>query len=185
MHRPSSLSPDNILRFLQVTPNGANLEGILRGLRLKKSDRRPLVRILAKLKKKRLIEELPGGRFLLAGQTRKSEREAGSRSDKGGKRREERTDGARHGSSSRNSLAGRLILHQDGYGFVVPDRPVPNLDRDVFIPRDAVGDAMHGDHVQIEVGRISPGADGHRAEGRIVRILNRAHETVVGVFRFV
>ena len=61
MHRSSSLSPDNILRFLQVTPNGANLDGIERGLRLHKSDRRPLVRILAKLKKKKVIEEFPGG----------------------------------------------------------------------------------------------------------------------------
>jgi hypothetical protein len=53
MHRPTSLSPDNILRFLQVTVDGANLEAIQRGLRLGKSDRRPLVRMLAKLKKKK------------------------------------------------------------------------------------------------------------------------------------
>lgn len=180
MHRSSSLSPDNILRFLQVTPNGANLDGIERGLRLHKSERRPLVRILAKLKKKKVIEEFPGGRFVLANQRRKSERQAGSPTERAGPRPE----GLRAGSSSRNSLSGRLILHQDGYGFVVPDRPVPNLDRDIFIPRDAVGDAMHGDHVQVELGRIAPGPDGQRAEGQIVRILDRAHPTVVGLFRY-
>jgi len=180
MQRPNSLSPDNVLRFLQITAEGADLGGILRGLRLKKSDRRPLLRILAKLKKKKLIEELRGGRHVLSSQGRKSENRTGSGAEKG--RRE--SDLSRSGDQNRNSLPGRLILHPDGYGFVVPDRPVPNLHRDVFIPRDAVGDAMHGDHVQVELGRITPGADGQRAEGRIVRILDRAHPTVVGMFRY-
>src|SRR5581483_977050 len=54
----------------------------------------------------------------------------------------------------------------------------------IFIPRDAVEDAMHGDHVLVQLGRIARGAAGHRAEGRIVRILDRAHPTVVGLFRY-
>ena len=175
MQHPASLSPDNILRFLQVTKNGAHLEAIQRGLQLKRSDRRPLVRMLVKLKKRKAIDELPGGRFVLAGQAQKRQ----------GEKREpdERREIPRAVPQSR-SLAGRLILHQDGYGFVVPDVPVPNLDRDVFIPPDAVGDAMHGDRVAIELGRITPGADGQRAEGRIVKILDRAHPTVVGLFRY-
>ena len=180
MHRPSSLSPDNILRFLKVTTSGANLEGIQRGLRLRKSERRPLLRILAKLKKKQLIEELAGGRFSLAGQERKAENFASPMPETGSPRRE----GARSGGPTRNSVSGRLILHQDGYGFVVPEKPVPNLDRDIFIPRGGVGDAMHGDHVQVELGRVAATPDGQRAEGRIVRILDRAHPTLVGVFRY-
>src|SRR5689334_10426392 len=127
MHRPSSLSPDNILRFLKVTTNGANLEAIQRGLRLRKSERRPLLRILAKLKKKKLIEELPGGRFSLAGKGHKAKDFASSMPETASPRRE----GAQSGGPTRNSLSGRLILHQDGYGFVVPDKPVANLDRDV------------------------------------------------------
>jgi len=180
MRRPSSLSPDNILRFLQVTANGANLERIQQGLRLRKPDRRPLLRILAKLKKRKLIEELSGGRFVLAGQRRKSENLSSSSGETGSRGQQ----GAHSSGANRNSLSGRLILHQDGYGFVVPDQPVANLDRDVFIPRDAVGDAMHGDHVQVELGRVASGPDGQRAEGRIVRILDRAHPTVVGIFRY-
>jgi ribonuclease R len=136
--------------------------------------------MLAKLKKRQAIAELPGGRFVLAGQRRKSENPAGAGAERAGRGQEI----SRSGGPGRNSLSGRLILHQDGYGFVVPDRPVPNLDRDVFIPRDAVGDAMHGDHVQVELGRITPGPEGQRAEGRIVRILERAHPTVVGLFRY-
>src|SRR5262249_41145967 len=186
--RPTSLSPDNILRFLQVTNGGATLEAIQRALRLAKSDRRPLVRMLAKLKKKQVIEEFPGGRFLLAGRRGKGP-SGGSGHPESARRglnevRQGGSSQAQSLSGGRNSLSGRLILHQDGYGFVVPDRPVPNLNRDIFVPRDAAGDAMHGDHVLVELGRISPGPDGQRAEGRIVRILDRAHPTVVGLFRY-
>ena len=39
---------------------------------------------------------------------------------------------------------------------------------------------MHGDRVIVRVGRVD--SDG-RAEGEIVRILRRAHATVVGEFR--
>jgi len=188
MHRPSPLSPDNILRFLHVTAGGATLDAIQRGLRLAKSDRRPLVRMLAKLKKKKAIGEFPGGRFVLAERRGKGQSEGSGHSGSGRTGQNEgRQGGGSQGQSlsgGRNSLSGRLILHQDGYGFVVPDRPVANLDRDVFIPRDAAGDAMHGDHVQVELGRISPGPNGQRAEGRIVRVLDRAHPTVVGLFRY-
>jgi len=185
MSKPSSLSPDNILRFLQVTRDGASLDGIQRGLQLRKSDRRPLVKMLAKLKKKKAIMEIAGGRFVLAGrqggagEERSRDRESGAGRAEGPARNRgfERND-------SRNAVSGRLILHQDGYGFVVPDKPMPQLDRDIFIPRDAVGDAMHGDHVQVELGRVTPGPEGQRAEGRIVRVLDRAHPTVVGLFRY-
>jgi ribonuclease R len=86
-------------------------------------------------------------------------------------------------------VRGRLVLHHDGYGFVVPDVPMPQLDGDVFIPRDAVEDAMHGDHVLAKLQRVSDfrggGArGGQRAEGRIVRVLGRAHPSVVGLFRY-
>ena len=43
---------------------------------------------------------------------------------------------------------------------------------------------MHGDHVLTNLGRVSPGPAGQRAEGRIVRVLDRAHPTVVGLFRY-
>jgi len=86
------------------------------------------------------------------------------------------------------------VLHHDGYGFVVPDVPMPQLDGDVFIPRDAVEDAMHGDHVLAKLQRVSDfrrgdfrggGArGGQRAEGRIVHVLGRAHPSVVGLFRY-
>jgi ribonuclease R len=88
-------------------------------------------------------------------------------------------------SPGKTLVVGRLSMHRDGFGFVVPDpgsidaRLQSRLSGDVFIPPPAVGSAMHGDRVLVEVGAIR--ADG-RAEGRIVRPVARAHSTVVGVF---
>lgn len=43
---------------------------------------------------------------------------------------------------------------------------------------------MHGDHVLAKITRLSglPGA--RRAEGRILRIVSRAHPSIVGLFRY-
>src|SRR5713101_4615281 len=179
MAHPSHMSPDNILRFLQVKNGPASATEIAQGLHLKKSDNRPLFKMLSKIKKRRAIEELPGGRYRLP--SRKPERES-----PGQKPLQE--DAARHPQSSplagRDEVKGRLVLHHDGYGFVVPDSPIPQLDGDVFIPPNAIQDAMHGDHVLAKIQRLGGVTGAQRAEGRILRILDRAHPTVVGLFRY-
>ena len=178
MTRPSHLNPDNILRFLQLRNEPASANEISQGLQLKKSDNRPFFKMLAKLKKRRAIEELPGGRYRLPG--RKPEREEqGKQVDQSAKKQQ-----PRGGLANRDEVTGRLVLHHDGYGFVVPDVPVPQLDGDVFIPRNAIEDAMHGDRVLARIQRLGGVTGGQRAEGRIVRILGRAHPTVVGLFRY-
>src|SRR5204863_7199600 len=71
---PSShLSPDNILRFLQVRSEPASASEIVEGLHLKKTDNRPLFKMRSKLRKRGAIEELPGGRYRLP--SRKAGRE--------------------------------------------------------------------------------------------------------------
>jgi ribonuclease R len=87
-------------------------------------------------------------------------------------------------SAGKNLIVGRLSMHRDGYGFVLPDPKslddrFKDLAGDIFIPPPFIGNAMHGDQVLVEVGTIRP--DG-RAEGRIIRPVNRAHTTVVGTF---
>src|ERR1700739_4894429 len=89
-------------------------------------------------------------------------------------------------STGKNTIVGRLSMHRGGYGFVLPDPKslssrLKGLSGDVFIPPPFIGNAMHGDQVLVEVGTIRP--DG-RAEGRIVRPVNRAHPTVVGTFHY-
>jgi ribonuclease R len=73
-------------------------------------------------------------------------------------------------------------MHRDGYGFVIPDSAElrQDINGDIFISRHAVGSAMHGDRVQVEVVARRDS----RAEGRIVRVIGRAHVTVVGIFHY-
>jgi ribonuclease R len=90
-------------------------------------------------------------------------------------------------ASGKNMAVGRLTMHRDGFGFVMPEadslepRLKARLVGDIFIPPPAVGSAMHGDRVIVEIGNIRP--DG-RAEGRILRLVGRAHSTVVGKFHY-
>src|SRR5947207_3481840 len=90
-------------------------------------------------------------------------------------------------ATGKNLIVGRLSMHRDGFGFVLPDptslddRLKARLSGDIFIPPPAVGSAMHGDRVLVEIGTIRP--DG-RAEGRVLRPVNRAHPTVVGIFHY-
>jgi ribonuclease R len=89
-------------------------------------------------------------------------------------------------AADKNLIAGRLTMHRDGFGFVIPDAkssgPLKSkISGDIFIPPHQIGNAMHGDHVLVDITNIRPDA---RAEGRIVRPINRAHPTVVGIFHY-
>jgi ribonuclease R len=90
-------------------------------------------------------------------------------------------------ASDKNLVVGRLTMHRDGFGFVVPEIASASpalksrLSGDIFVPPHAVGSAMHGDRVLVEVTNVRN--DG-RAEGRILRPVDRAHPTVVGVFHY-
>jgi len=78
-------------------------------------------------------------------------------------------------------VTGKLSVHPVGYGFLTLEK---SGDSDVFIAAENIGTAMHGDRV---VARISPEAPAGRIkgrrEGRVIRILERAHDTVVGTLQ--
>jgi len=90
-------------------------------------------------------------------------------------------------AADKSLVAGRLTMHRDGFGFVVPDEnslPAALKSRitgDIFIAPHLIGSAMHGDRVLVEITSVRP--DG-RAEGRIMRPVERAHPTVVGTFHY-
>src|SRR6266404_4141968 len=130
MSRPSQLSPDNILRFLQLRNGPASLEDLSRSLQVRRSSRRALLQMLAKLKKRGLVEELSHGRFLLRQASRPQQPAAKPRPSS----QPPADNFPQHKAVSRDEIKGRLVLHQDGYGFVVPDVAIPNLDGDLFIP---------------------------------------------------
>jgi ribonuclease R len=77
-------------------------------------------------------------------------------------------------------LAGRLSINRAGFGFLIPDQAAGGIQGDIFLPPEEAAKGMHGDRALVRVTRL--GGEG-RAEGEIVRILRRAHITVVGEFR--
>jgi ribonuclease R len=89
------------------------------------------------------------------------------------------TRGNRFGLPDRmNLVVGRVVTHPRGFGFVVPDRPLEDVKGDLFIAGGNLNQAMHGDRVVARIERISD----NRAEGRILKILERGSTTVVGKF---
>jgi ribonuclease R len=79
-----------------------------------------------------------------------------------------------------SAIHGRLSVHRDGYGFVIPDEPIEGLRGDIYIDRESAQRAMNGDRVGVRIKRIE--RDG-RAHGEIVEVLRRAHPSMVGEFR--
>jgi ribonuclease R len=77
------------------------------------------------------------------------------------------------------TVTGRLQGHRDGYAFVLPDR---EGEQDVFVRRQNMADAMHGDRVAAQIERTTGGRRGDRREGRIVKVLERANTRLVGRF---
>ncbi len=77
-------------------------------------------------------------------------------------------------------ILGRLEMHPQGYAFVRPESqlgsPLDGIAGDIYIASPNLSEAMHGDRVVVRVERRRD----RRAEGRIVRILERNSSTVVG-----
>lgn len=70
-----------------------------------------------------------------------------------------------------DSITGKLDLHPDGYGFLSHD----GEGKDIFIPKNKMNGAMHGDRV-----KISPERFRGKMEGRIIEIVERSEQTIVG-----
>ncbi len=84
----------------------------------------------------------------------------------------------RYGVPERMSLVvGRLQGNERGFGFLIPD---DEEMKDIFIPAEALGGAMHNDRVVAKVNRSIRGE--RRAEGEIIKIIKRANQTIVGTF---
>jgi ribonuclease R len=86
--------------------------------------------------------------------------------------------GERFGLPEKMDLyVGRLQTHQSGYGFVTPERPLESGSGDIYISNQHLNEAMHGDRVVVRIERIK---DGGRAEGRVIRVLERSNSSLVG-----
>lgn len=77
--------------------------------------------------------------------------------------------------SETEGTVGKLSVHRDGYGFVMPE----DGGEDIFVPARYLRQNMHGDRVQVQV--VSKKRDG-KQEGRIIKTLERGFTTIVGRF---
>ncbi|MGH9432108.1 MAG: ribonuclease R family protein [Terriglobia bacterium] len=173
-------SAAGILKIFEQNPaHRFRLRELVEELGLRSSQARHLRSVLRDLVQRRLLIETKKSHFMFS---RSSRSETHSGHSVGG------VESRGHGHSSRPGfITGRLIGHRDGYGFVVPDREFEGVDRDIFIRPDALGGAMHGDRVQVQVirSRRPPRfPDQQRLEGLVVKVLDRAQKTVVGEFHF-
>jgi ribonuclease R len=106
------------------------------------------------------------------------------------------TRGKRFGALEHmNLVAGTFIGHPDGYGFVqLLPRPGQADMPDIFVSGRDVGGAMHGDKVVVRVAgsvqpprltktkRSSRPQKAKKTKGEIIRVLERAHSSIIGYF---
>ncbi len=147
------VNDQSILDRIERQPNrSAGYKQLIRELGLRGNERRELEERIAALVKSGKLVEINRDRYTLP----------------------------QHAALRNNLIAGRLTMHRDGYGFVVPNSGQRTaVEGDVFIPPPAIGPAMHGDQVLVELTRKP---DDSRAEGKILRVLSRGNPTIVGIF---
>ncbi len=147
------LTDQAILRHIECQPHhSAGYKQLVREMNLRGPERQQLAERLQELVKSARLIETGRDRYTLA----------------------------EHAAARQNLVAGRLTMHRDGYGFVIPNADQRRtVAGDIYVHPQAIGSAMHGDQVLVELGRKRE--DG-RAEGRILRVLTRGNPTVVGTF---
>lgn len=84
----------------------------------------------------------------------------------------------KYGKPEISTRTGTFTGNAKGFGFVT----VAGEEHDYFIPKEYTGEALHGDTVQISV---LPEGGRRNTEGRVLRVLEHANETVVGTFQAV
>ncbi len=83
-----------------------------------------------------------------------------------------------HLAGSSSLVRGTMDLNVRGFGFVRP-HGASGREQDIFIPKGGLGGASHGDRVLIRITGSSRG----RQEGRVVRVLQRGHTRLCGIYR--
>ncbi|MFL0249734.1 ribonuclease R [Clostridium neuense] len=73
-------------------------------------------------------------------------------------------------------IIGKLQGNAKGFGFVICEDDLP----DIFIPSSYMNGALNGDRVVAKISREVKGTK--KCEGEIIRILERANKTVIGVY---
>jgi ribonuclease R len=200
---PETPSHHEVLEIFRKHPQRTFRIGeLVHELGLRSSQARKLKQVLRELSKGYKISESKKSHFTLSSQRRpgkETDRRARGKGSQGKSRgnagqwhpRERLAVPAAPKPAQSNLVTGRLVGHRDGYGFVVPDRPLEGTDQDIFIPPGATGYALHGDRVEVQVVRSRPdwrtrfshaAKPSTRVEGRILKVVEHAQKTAVGEF---
>ena len=78
--------------------------------------------------------------------------------------------------TGKNIHEGRVDMTRSGSAYVI----IEDMEEDIYVPAKYTGGAMHKDIVQVD---IIPGRKGRKPEGRVVAIVKRALEQVIGTLK--
>ncbi|WP_408071069.1 ribonuclease R [Butyrivibrio sp. JL13D10] len=81
--------------------------------------------------------------------------------------------------TNKQNIVGTFVSNQRGFGFV----EVEGRDEDIFIPEEYTAGAFLGDTVEVTITSEKNENGGQRDEGRIVNILVRAIDRIVGTYQ--
>src|SRR5262249_50409626 len=135
---PPELTREEVISYLNTLAEPASIRQIAHGMELKHRGRRYLPRIIQQLKRSGEIEEVRGGRYRLT-DTKHAMTATANRIAKSTLGQEEISHKLKPARDP-NLISGRLVAHRDGYGFVVPDKPIPRVEGDLFIPPNNIED---------------------------------------------
>src|SRR5687768_16125015 len=159
-HRDNPLE-EQVIEFLSTHRTAPfSSKQLAKRLRIKKKEFKNFRRYLRELSNKGQIQQIQEGLFQWP-----------SKAQKGSKKKRQQAD-----SAEDVRIEGTLQQYRDGFAFVVP---VDKTKEDIFIPPGAMGGAMHGDRV---LARIIKPQGQRKAEGQIVRVLDRKTKNIVGIF---
>jgi len=78
--------------------------------------------------------------------------------------------------TERKTYTGVIMVRGKGTGFFT----IENMDEDVMIPPESLSFALDGDIVEVQ---LEPSRVGKRQEGKVLRVIEPAHESFVGVVK--
>ncbi|NTV53639.1 MAG: RNB domain-containing ribonuclease, partial [Candidatus Firestonebacteria bacterium] len=78
---------------------------------------------------------------------------------------------------AQNLITGKVVQKQAEYAFIIPEDPG---QKDLYVASADLQDALPDDVVE---ARILPNSTGTRRQAKVLRVVQRAHERLVGTFR--